>query len=360
MTGIADITAIALYVHYWPLFNDIPQWIIALVALIIVGGINLAGVRQFGEIEFWLSLIKILTLIAFLIVAGTILFMGIEVGHHKPGLTLIADSGGIFPHGIIAPLMLVQGVVFAYAGTEIIGVAAGECEDPRKVIPRAVNSVIWRILLFYVGSIALLVLVLPWTDYKAGVSPFVTFFEKLGIPGIDNIMNFVVMMAALSSLNSGLYSTGRVLRALALGGSGPQSLAKLSNRSVPYMGILATLAIYLVGVGLNYLIPSQVFEVVLSLSSLGILGTWASIVLCQLQLHKRIQSGEIPSTGFDMPLAPYSGWITIIFLIFIVVMMVFDYPSGTFAVAAIPFLAALFWGGWTLLKRRNHTDTSDP
>lgn len=357
MTGIADITAIALYVHYWPFFSDIPQWVIALGALIVVGGINLAGVRHFGEIEFWLSLIKILTLIAFLVVGVTILCLGIEVGHHKPGLSLITDSGGVFPHGIIVPLMLIQGVIFAYAGTEIIGVAAGECEDPRKVIPRAVNSVIWRISLFYVGSIALLVLVLPWTEYKAGVSPFVTFFQKLGVPGIDNIMNFVVMMAALSSLNSGLYSTGRVLRALSLGGSGPRILSRLSQRSVPYVGILATLFIYLIGVGLNYLIPAQVFEVVLSLSSLGILGTWAFIVICQLQLHKHIQSGEIASTGFDMPWAPYSGWITIAFLVFIVGMMIFDYPSGTFAVLSIPFLTALFCGGWAVAKRQKRIKT---
>ncbi|QHI95028.1 amino acid permease [Aristophania vespae] len=355
MTGIADITAIALYMHYWPIFSDIPQWVIAFGALLVVGGVNLTGVRYFGEIEFWFSLIKVLTLAAFLVVGITILFMGVDVGGHKPGLHLISQSGGFFPHGFIAPLMLIQGVIFAYAATELIGVAAGECKDAHKIVPRAVNSVIWRILIFYVGSIALLVCLLPWTEYEAGVSPFVTFFEKLGVPGADNIMNFVVLTAALSSLNSGLYSTGRILRALSLGGSGPKAMSKLSRQSVPYVGILATLAIYLIGVGLNYLIPSQVFEVVLSLSSLGVLGTWASIILCQLQLHKKIREGKIAPTGFTMPGAPYSGWITLGFLIFVVVMMVFDYPSGTLSVASIPLLAAIFCGGWYILKRKNHS-----
>lgn len=358
MTGIVDITAIALYVHYWPMFGHIPQWLIALGALVVVGAVNLTGVRYFGEIEFWFSLVKVLTLVIFLGVGGYILLSGTHVGGYTPGIHLITESGGIFPHGMVASLMLVQGVVFAYAATELIGIAAGECEHPRKVVPSAVNSVIWRIVVFYVGSVALLVCLMPWSAYHAGESPFVTFFHKLGLPAADSIMNFVVLTAALSSLNSGLYSTGRILRALALGGSGPQAMGKLNRNAVPYVGIGVTLFIYLIGVLMNYLYPTQIFEIVLSISSLGILGTWATILLCQLRLHRAIKRGRIATTGFSMPGAPYTGWLTLAFLLLVLVMMAFDYPSGTITVASIPVLALIFYGGWLLLKRKDDPSES--
>ncbi len=358
MTGIVDITAIALYVHYWPMFGHIPQWLIALGALVVVGAVNLTGVRYFGEIEFWFSLVKVLTLVIFLGVGGYILLSGTHVGGYTPGIHLITESGGIFPHGMVASLMLVQGVVFAYAATELIGIAAGECEHPRKVVPSAVNSVIWRIVVFYVGSVALLVCLMPWSAYHAGESPFVTFFHKLGLPAADSIMNFVVLTAALSSLNSGLYSTGRILRALALGGSGPQAMDKLNRNAVPYVGIGVTLFIYLIGVLMNYLYPTQIFEIVLSISSLGILGTWATILLCQLRLHRAIKRGRIATTGFSMPGAPYTGWLTLAFLLLVLVMMAFDYPSGTITVASIPVLALIFYGGWLLLKRKDDPSES--
>ncbi|TPW36790.1 amino acid permease [Oecophyllibacter saccharovorans] len=353
MSGIVDITAVALYMHFWPAFAGVPQWILALGALLLVGTINLAGVRYFGEIEFWLALVKVLTLVIFLAIGAVVLFSGHKIDGFTPGLHLIKDFGGVFPHGIGICLMLVQGVIFAYAATELIGVAAGECKDARKIIPRAVNSVIWRILIFYVGSIVLLVCVLPWTAYHADTSPFVTFFQKLGVPWSAGIMNFVVLTAALSSLNSGLYSTGRILRALALGGSAPSAFAMMNRNSVPFVGICATLAIYLVGVALNYYIPSQVFEIVLSLSSLGILGTWATILICQLRLHRAIRQGRIPPTRFSMPGSPWSGWISLGFLLVVLVMMGFDYPSGTISVACIPLLALLFFAGWIVIQRKH-------
>ncbi|MUG90949.1 amino acid permease [Bombella sp. ESL0385] len=358
MTGIVDITAIALYIHYWPIFGAIPQWLIALGALVVVGAVNLTGVRYFGEIEFWFSLVKVLTLVIFLTVGGYILLSGTHVGPYTPGIHLITQSGGLFPHGVVASLMLIQGVIFAYAATELIGIAAGECDNPRKVVPNAVNSVIWRIIFFYVGSVTLLVCLMPWSAYHAGESPFVTFFHKLGLPASDSIMNFVVLTAALSSLNSGLYSTGRILRALALGGSAPSAMSKLNRNAVPYVGIGVTLFIYLVGVLMNYLYPTQIFEIVLSISSLGILGTWATILLCQLRLHRAIKRGRIATTSFSMPGAPYTGWLTLAFLLLVLVMMAFDYPSGTITVGSIPILALIFYGGWVLLKR-NQTDEDE-
>jgi len=354
MTGIVDITAVALYMHYWAIFVNVPQWVFAFGALAIVGTMNMIGVRYFGEMEFWFSLVKVLALAAFLIAGTIILGSRMPVNGHTTGLHLITDNGGIFPHGPMVAFMLLQGVVFAYSAIELLGTAAGECRDAREILPRAVNSVIWRIGLFYVGSVVLLVCLLPWTAYHAGISPFVTFFEALGIPGVGSLMNIVVLTAALSSLNSGLYSTGRVLRALSLGGSGPQALSKMSRSSVPYVGILTTLSVYLVGVGLNYLIPARVFEVVLNFAAIGIISTWVFILLCQLRLRRAIDRGEIARTTFGMPGAPYTSWATLAFLGFVVLMMAFDYPDGTTTVAAIPLIAIILVGGWLMLGKKHN------
>lgn len=351
LSGIADISAVAMFMQYWSVFGTMPQWVIALAALSIVSLSNMAGVKYFGESEFWFSLIKIGSIILFLITGTVLLIGGWQLGSVKPDIHMIANHGGYFPHGFMAPFVLIQGVIFAYSATELIGVAAGECEDPRKVVPKAINSVIGRILLFYVGSITLLVMLLPWNAYNGGESPFVTFFHALGVPGLDSLMNFVVVTAALSSLNSGLYSTGRVLRALALGGSAPAIFAKLNKQKVPYVGIGVTIAIYMIGVALNYFIPNNVFEIALNISSIGILAAWGIIVLCQLRLHKAIKEGRIQPTTFPMPGSPWTGYLTLAFLLMVLTLIGFDYPSGTITIGALPLIFLAFGGGWILIKR---------
>ena len=287
----------------------------------------------------------------FLIVGSVILGVRMPVAGHQTGLHLIAENGGIFPHGLLPCLLLVQGVVFAYSGIELIGTAAGECADVRTVLPRSVNSVIWRIGLFYVLSVVLLVCLLPWTAYRAGTSPFVTFFQALGVPGVDTIMNIVVLTAALSSLNSGLYSTGRVLRAMALGGAAPQGLARLNSSSVPANGIVLTGVVYLVGVMLNYVVPSQVFEIVLNMAALGIISTWAFILLSQIRLRQAVRAGRIASAGFEMPGAPFTSWLTLGFLGCVVVLMGLDYPNGTATLVSTPLVAVLLMLGWKYMAR---------
>jgi len=351
MTGIVDITAVALYMRYWGTFAHVPQWMFALAAMTFVGGINMIAVKWFGELEFWFSLIKVAALVLFLLVGTAILVIGHHVGGVVPGLHLIAANGGIFPHGLLPAVIIIQGVVFAYSGVELIGIAAGEAQNARKVVPGAVNGVMWRIGLFYVGSVLLLVMLMPWTAYKAGVSPFVTFFGALGVPGIGTAMNLVVLTAALSSLNSGLYSTGRVLRSLAMGGSAPPFVARMNAQKVPYGGIVVTLVVYLLGVGLNYLVPSQVFEIVLNIASLGIVSTWAFIVICQMKLRGAQNRGEIERVAFRLPFAPVTAWLTLGFLATVLVLMGFDYPNGTFTIAAIPVVAICLWLGWLALKR---------
>jgi L-asparagine permease len=184
MTGIVDTTAVALYMRYWGSFADVPQWLFALIALIFVGGMNMVAVKWFGEMEFWFSLIKVAALLTFLAVGTFILATGHPVAGTVPGLHLIAGNGGFFPHGVLPAVVIIQGVIFAYAGIELIGTAAGEAQNPRQVLPGAINGVMGRIALFYVGSVVLLVLLMPWTAYKSGQSPFVTFFGALGVPGM--------------------------------------------------------------------------------------------------------------------------------------------------------------------------------
>ena len=349
MTGIVDITAVALYMKYWVAFA-VPQWVFALVALAFVGAMNMVAVKWFGEIEFWFSIVKVGALVLFLVIGAALVITGHGVSGQAPGFSLISSHGGVFPHGLLPAVIIIQGVLFAYGGIELIGTAAGEAEHAETVLPRAINSVMWRIALFYVGSVVLLVMLLPWTAYKAGVSPFVTVFGALGVPGIGTAMNVVVLTAALSSLNSGLYSTGRVLRSLAMGGSAPPFVSRMNRAKVPYGGILVTLVVYLFGVGLNYVVPAQVFEIVLNIASLGIVSTWGFIVACQMILRGRIERGLIPPVAFRMPLAPFTSWLTLAFLAGVLVLMGFDYPDGTYTIAAIPVVLAALAIGWIVLK----------
>ncbi|WJV63539.1 L-asparagine permease [Pectobacteriaceae bacterium CE70] len=361
MTGIVDITAVALYMHYWGTFADVPQWVFALSALGIVTTMNMIGVKWFAEMEFWFALIKVAAISLFLIVGTLFLGSGKMLGGNPTGFHLISDNGGMFPHGLLPALVLVQGVIFAFAGIELIGTAAGECKDPENMLPKAVNSVIWRISLFYVGSVILLVCLLPWNAYQAGESPFVTFFSKLGIPYIGTIMNLVVLSAALSSLNSGLYSTGRILRSLSLGGSAPKFMSKMSSQSVPYTGILVTVGIYIIGVFLNYIVPSQVFEIVLNIASLGIICSWGFIIICQMKLRQAIREGKAKPVSFRMPGAPVTSWLTLAFLLGVLVLMAMDYPNGTWTIATIPILVLVLIAGWYGLRKRqkevNRPDT---
>lgn len=352
MTGIADTTAIAQYFHYWSGFSSIPQWLLALIALVVVLSINLVSVKWFGEMEFWAALVKVFALSAFLIV-GTIFLIGrFTVQGHPTGPSVIADSGGLFPTGILPLVVVVSGVVFAYAAVELVGTAAGETENPAKIMPRAINSVIARIAIFYVGSLVLLGLLLPYTAYTAKESPFVTFFTMLGVPGIGSVMNLVVLTAAFSSLNAGLYSTGRILRSMSMNGSAPKFTGVMGRNGVPYGGILLTSLIALVGIALNGVVPDRAFEIVLNMASLGIVASWATIVLCQLQLWRWSKQGKVQRPAFRMFGAPYTGLLTLVFLFFVVVLTGFDYPVGTWTVASLAIIIPMLIVGWLVARKR--------
>ncbi|CKO47556.1 L-asparagine ABC transporter permease [Mycobacterium tuberculosis] len=352
MTGIVDTTAIAHYCHYWRGFQPIPQWTLALIALLVVLSMNLISVRLFGELEFWASLIKVIALVTFLIV-GTVFLAGrYKIDGQETGVSLWSSHGGIVPTGLLPIVLVTSGVVFAYAAIELVGIAAGETAEPAKIMPRAINSVVLRIACFYVGSTVLLALLLPYTAYKEHVSPFVTFFSKIGIDAAGSVMNLVVLTAALSSLNAGLYSTGRILRSMAINGSGPRVTAPMSKTGVPYGGILLTAGIGLLGIILNAIKPSQAFEIVLHIAATGVIAAWATIVACQLRLHRMANAGQLQRPKFRMPLSPFSGYLTLAFLAGVLILMYFDEQHGPWMIAATVIGVPALIGGWYLVRNR--------
>ncbi|WP_404287282.1 amino acid permease [Glutamicibacter arilaitensis] len=356
MTSIVDITAVALYMAFFGKYvswiGAVPQWVWALAALALVLGMNLVSVKAFGEMEFWFALIKVVALVGFLIVGCYFVIFGTPIDGHEVGFSILSDNGGLLPNGLLPVLVLMQGVVFSYASIELIGTAAGEAKDPEKVMPKAVNTVIIRIAVFYVGSLILLSLLLPYTAYKAGESPFVTFFGSIGIQGMDVVMNLVVLTAALSSLNAGLYSTGRIMRSMSLNGSAPRFAGRMNKSGVPYGGILITAAVAVFGVVLNAFVPAKAFEIVLNFAAVGILASWGMIVLCQMALVKASRRGSLERPSFRMPLAPISGWVTLFFLAAVLVMMAFDNPVGTWTIASLAIIIPLLILGWYASRKR--------
>lgn len=352
MTGIVDTTAIAHYCHYWTAFHTVPQWTLALIALVIVLAMNLISVKLFGELEFWASLIKVLALVTFLVV-GTVFLVGrFKVDGHDPGVALWDSHGGLLPAGLLPLVLVTSGVVFAYAAVELVGIAAGETANPHKIMPRAINSVVFRIAIFYIGSTVLLALLLPHTAYRDHVSPFVTFFSKVGFGGAGSVMNLVVLTAALSSLNAGLYSTGRILRSMAINGSGPKFTAPMTKNGVPYGGILLTAVVGLLGIALNAVKPSQAFEIVLHIAAVGVVVAWGTIVASQLRFYRLSRAGTLQRPHFRMPLAPYSGYLTLVFLAGVLVLMLLDKVQGPWLLGAMAVGIPALIGGWYLVRHR--------
>jgi L-asparagine permease len=356
MTAIVDIIAVALYMGFFGKYvgwiSSVPQWLWALLALALVLTMNLISVKAFGEMEFWFALIKVVALVAFLVVGCYFVIFGTPLEGQDVGVSLLASNGGLLPNGLLPVLVLMQGVVFSYASIELIGTAAGETANPEKVMPKAINTVIIRIAVFYVGSLVLLSLLLPYTAYSSGESPFVTFFGSIGVQGMDVVMNLVVLTAALSSLNAGLYSTGRIMRSMSLNGSAPKFAGRMNRAGVPYGGIVITAVVAVFGVVLNAVVPAAAFEIVLNFAAVGIIASWAMIVLCQMALVKSAKRGEQERPGFRMPLAPVSGWVILGFLALVLVMMAFDNPIGTWTIASLAIIIPLMIGGWYLCRGR--------
>ncbi|MDN6513745.1 MAG: amino acid permease, partial [Acidipropionibacterium jensenii] len=356
---MADITAVALYLHFWTFFQPVPQWVLAMIALAVVFTLNMFSVKYFGEAEFWFAAIKVTAIVAFMAVAIWAIVTGHAVGKDHAGLANLTQHGGFFPLGVAPLLTLSLGVIFAFGGTEMVGVAAGEAAEAKKILPKAVNSMILRIFVFYVGSVILMTLVLPWTAYSGDESPFVTFFARIGVPYAGDIMQVVVLTAALSSLNAGLYATGRTLRSMAVAGEAPRMASKLNRHQVPAGGITITASLGLIGVLINYIYPSGAFDIVMNLAGIGIAGTWISILASHVIFVRRARRGEVERPDFRLRGAPVTNIVAIVFLVVVIVSMWFDPGVGRPTIYMFLGVVVLLVIGWFAVRNRIKGDLLD-
>ena len=322
VTGMAETTAAAVYVRYWA--PGVPQWVSALVFLALLYAANLISVKLFGEVEFWFSMVKVTAILGMILLGVGVLTLGVTDAGDTASVTHLWSDGGFFPEGIGATVMTLQIVMFAYLGVELVGVTAGESRDPARTLPRAINTLPWRIALFYVGALVIILSLVPWREFAPGVSPFVAAFEKMGIPAGASVINAVVLTAALSSCNSGMYSTGRMLRDLALRGQAPGRLAALNARRTPAAAITASCLLMGVGVLLNYLVPAKAFVYVTSVATVCGLWTWAVVLLCQGRYRRAWRAGLLPAPTFRAPGGAWPGRAALAFLVVVLVLMGLD------------------------------------
>ncbi|MCQ4083825.1 amino acid permease [Streptomyces sp. RB6PN25] len=349
VTGITEVTAAATYVQYW--WPSVPQWTSALVFTVVLYFVNLISVKLFGELEFWFSMVKVTAIIGMILIGIGVLTVGFSKAGPTASVSNLWAHGGFFPHGVGNTLMTLQIVVFAFLAVELVGVTAGESKDPKTVLPKAINTVPWRIGLFYIGALIIIMSVVPWTEFSAGHSPFVIAFARIGLPLGAGIVNFVVLTAALSSCNSGMYSTGRMLRDLALNGQGPKVFARLTKSGTPLIGTTVSAALMLIGVWINYEWPSNAFTYVVSFATISGMWAWIMILLAQLRYRAKVNRGELPASGFRMPGAPWTSWIALVFLGVVIVLMAID-PDARVSLYAAPVWAAIMIVSYFVLKAR--------
>ncbi|HVW67867.1 MAG TPA: amino acid permease [Steroidobacteraceae bacterium] len=341
VVGMAELTAIGVYVHYW--FPAIPQWLSALCTLLLLFGSNLLAVRVFGELEFWFAVIKITAIVGLIALGVFVLTCG---GFGSLGrdasLANLWTHGGLFPHGALGLLLTLQIVVFAYSGVEVVAMTAGEAANPGVALPRATRSIIYRILIFYIGTLVVIMALIPWDRLSPTVSPFVAVFDRFGIPGGANVINFVVITAAASSCNSGLYSTGRMLYFLARRGQAPRAFARLSGEHVPANGVMLSAALMLVGVALNAVVPERAFIWVTSISLVGTLWTWIIILLAHLR-YKRLTGASAAGRASGISWVRGCNWLVILFLLAVTGLLALT-PDTRVALYVAPLWFALLGG----------------
>ncbi|MGW7528531.1 amino acid permease [Streptomyces sp. NPDC054783] len=349
VTGITEVTAAAAYMTYW---FDIPQWVSALIFTIVLYGANLISVKLFGELEFWFSMVKVTAIIGMILICAGILTIGFSDAGRTASVSHLWNDGGFFPHGVGNTLMTLQMVMFAFLAVELVGVTAGESKDPKKVLPKAINTVPWRIAVFYVGALIMILSVVPWTEFHPGVSPFVAAFQKMGLSVGAGIVNFVVLTAALSSCNSGMYSTGRMLRDLALNSQGPKAFTKLTRSGTPLFGTTFSAALMLVGVWINYQWPGKAFDYVVSFATISGMWAWIVILLCQLRYRFKANRGLLPQSEFRAPGAPYTSVFALAFIFMVIVFMGID-KDARVSLYCAPLWAAILGVSYWVLRRRN-------
>lgn len=320
LVAVFDATAIGFYMRFW--YPEVSQWVWVLAVVFFIAAINLIGVKVFGELEFWFSLIKIVAIIALIVAGiGIILFGFGATGHENMGVHNLVEHEGFMPHGVWGVMASFTIVMFAFGGIEIIGVTAGEAQNPKRVLPKAINSVPLRIILFYVLTLAVIMSIQPWIDITGETSPFVSIFESIGFQAAAAVFNVVLITAALSAMNADIFGAGRMLHGLAEQGQAPKSFTRTTRNGVPIMTVITMVIGLLVGVVINYFYPDQVIFLLGALATFATVTVWLVILVSHIRMKREIaRKGRLPSE-FPIPFWPITSVLTIAFMIFVIVMV---------------------------------------
>lgn len=325
MTAMADVIAVGIYAQYW---FDIPQWVPALICVVLLLVLNLLTVKLFGELEFWFSLIKIVAILALIVIGLYMIIVGVQTDAGTASVSNLWAHGGIFPNGVGGFLLAFQMVVFAFVGVELVGVTAAETADPKKNIPSAINKIPLRILLFYVGALFVILAINPWNTMNANSSPFVQVFALAGIPIAAGIINFVVMTSAASAGNSGLFSTSRMMYNLGSNNQASKSFSKLNKRSVPQNALIVSTIVISVGALLSKLMPEDAFSLVTTISAICFIWVW-SIILISHIIYKRKNRALHEASIFKAPFTPFVNYAVLAFFVFLLGVMLYAEATRT-------------------------------
>ncbi|MDD0972590.1 amino acid permease [Pseudomonas fontis] len=355
LVGMSELTAVGKYVHYW--WPEIPTWVSAAAFFLLINVINLANVKVFGEAEFWFAIIKVVAIVGMIGLGSYMLVSG--SGGPEASVTNLWVHGGFFPHGVSGLIMAMALIMFSFGGLEMLGFTAAEADKPKTVIPKAINQVIYRILIFYIGALVVLLSLTPWNSLVSNLtaggdsyaaSPFVQVFSMLGSNTAAHILNFVVLTAALSVYNSGTYCNARMLYGMAEQGDAPKGLAKIDKRGVPVRSILASAAVTVVAVLLNYLMPHSALELLMSLVVATLVINWAMISFSHFKFRQHMDRTQ-QTPLFKALWYPYGNFLCLAFVVFILGIML-QMDGIKVSVYAIPFWVAAMWICYQLKGKR--------
>ncbi|AIU72265.1 D-serine/D-alanine/glycine transporter [Hafnia alvei] len=354
VTGIADVVAITAYAQFW--FPGLSDWVASLAVVLLLLGLNLATVKMFGEMEFWFAMIKIVAIVALILIG-----LGMVLMHFESPTGSVAsfsnlwNDGGWFPKGLSGFFAGFQIAVFAFVGIELVGTTAAETKDPEKSLPRAINSIPIRIIMFYVFALIMIMSVTPWSSVVPDKSPFVELFVLAGLPAAASIINFVVLTSAASSANSGVFSTSRMLYGLAQDGVAPKRFALLSKRAVPSSGLTFSCVCLLGGVVLIYLIPNvvTVFTMVTTVSAILFMFVW-SIILCSYMVYRKQRPHLHEKSIYKMPFGKLMCWVCLAFFAFVIVLLTLEADTRQ-ALMVTPIWFVILGLGWMFIRKRRST-----
>ncbi|MBK0035277.1 aromatic amino acid transporter AroP [Erwinia sp. S43] len=346
LVAMAELTAVGKYIQFW--YPEIPTWVSAAAFFVLINAINLTNVKVFGEMEFWFAIIKVVAVIGMILFGGWLLFSG--NGGPQATVRNLWDQGGFLPNGFSGLVMMMAIIMFSFGGLELVGITAAEADNPETSIPKATNQVLWRILIFYIGSLAVLLSLLPWTRVTSDTSPFVLIFHELGDALVANALNVVILTAALSVYNSCVYCNSRMLFGLAQQGNAPKALLKVDGRGVPVISILFSAIATGLCVLLNYLMPGEAFGLLMALVVSALVINWAMISMAHIKFRRKKDQQDV-KTRFPALLYPLGNWICLLFLAGILVLMAIT-PGMAISVWLIPvWILILAIGYW--LKNRS-------